>query len=128
SEENPVYYIQYAHARVYSLLRQADERGLSRPPADVDLSLLREDRELGLADLLWRFPESIVQASRDREPHQLAFYLRELAAAFHTYYNATRILVEDDPLRHARLALCAAVAITIANGLRLLGVSAPEQM
>lgn len=128
SEENPVYYIQYAHARVYSLLRQADERGLSRPPVDVDLSLLREDRELGLADLLWRFPESIVQASRDREPHQIAFYLRELAAAFHTYYNATRILVEEDPLRHARLALCTAVAITIANGLRLLGVSAPEQM
>ena len=128
SEENPVYYIQYAHARVYSLLRQTDERGLSRPPAEVDLGLLQEERELGLADLLWRFPESVMQAAGDREPHQIAFYLRDLAAAFHTYYNATRILVEEDPLRHARLALCTAVAITIANGLRLLGVSAPEQM
>ena len=67
-------------------------------------------------------------AARDREPHQIAFYLRELAAAFHTYYNSTRILVEETPLRHARLTLCLTVAQTIANGLRLLGVSAPEQM
>ncbi|WP_298167311.1 arginine--tRNA ligase [Acidithiobacillus sp.] len=129
SEENPVFYIQYAHARVYSLLRQAAEKGLSLPSADgVDLTILQESREIALADALWRFPEVVVTAARDREPHQIAFYLRELAAAFHTYYNSTRILVEETPLRHARLTLCLAVAQAIANGLRLLGVRAPEQM
>ncbi|MHB8851197.1 MAG: arginine--tRNA ligase, partial [Acidithiobacillus ferriphilus] len=129
SEENPVFYIQYAHARVYSLLRQAAEKGLSLPSADgVDLEILQESREIALADALWRFPEVVATAARDREPHQIAFYLRELAAAFHTYYNSTRILVEETPLRHARLTLCLTVAQTIANGLRLLGVSAPEQM
>ena len=129
SEENPVFYIQYAHARVYSLLHQAVEKGLSLPPADgVGLEMLQESREIALADTLWRFPEVVATAARDREPHQIAFYLRELAAAFHTYYNSTRILVEETPLRHARLTLCLAVAQSIANGLRLLGVSAPEQM
>ena len=129
SEENPVFYIQYAHARVYSLLRQAAEKGLSLPSADgIDLEILQESREIALADALWRFPEVVATAARDREPHQIAFYLRELAAAFHTYYNSTRILVEETPLRHARLTLCLTVAQTIANGLRLLGVSAPEQM
>ena len=129
SEENPVFYIQYAHARVYSLLRQAAEKGLSLPSADgFDLEILQESREIALADALWRFPEVVATAARDREPHQIAFYLRELAAAFHTYYNSTRILVEETPLRHARLTLCLTVAQSIANGLRLLGVSAPEQM
>ncbi|MHB1631242.1 MAG: arginine--tRNA ligase [Acidithiobacillus sp.] len=129
SEENPVFYIQYAHARVYSLLRQAAEKGLSLPSADgVDLEILQESREIALADALWRFPEVVATAARDREPHQIAFYLRELAATFHTYYNSTRILVEETPLRHARLTLCLTVAQSIANGLRLLGVSAPEQM
>ncbi|EGQ62070.1 arginyl-tRNA synthetase, partial [Acidithiobacillus sp. GGI-221] len=96
SEENPVFYIQYAHARVYSLLRQSVEKGLSLPPADgVGLEILQESREIALADALWRFPEVVATAARDREPHQIAFYLRELAAAFHTYYNSTRILVEE---------------------------------
>ena len=130
SEENPVFYIQYAHARVYSLLRQTTEKGLSLPPAagNIDLEPLQDPREWALADTLWRFPEVVATAARDREPHQIAFYLRDLAAAFHTYYNSTRILVDDTPLRHARLTLCTAVAQSIANGLRLLGVSAPEQM
>ncbi|MEY2333652.1 arginine--tRNA ligase [Acidithiobacillus ferrianus] len=130
SEENPVFYIQYAHARVYSLLRQTTEKGLSLPPAagSIDLEPLQDPREWALADTLWRFPEVVATAARDREPHQIAFYLRDLAAAFHTYYNSTRILVDDTPLRHARLTLCTAVAQSIANGLRLLGVSAPEQM
>lgn len=129
SEENPVFYIQYAHARVYSILRQAEEKGLSLPSAsDVNLEPLQEVRELALADALWRFPEVVITAARDREPHQIAFYLRDLAAAFHTYYNATKILVEETPLRHARLTLCLGVAQTIANGLRLLGVSAPQSM
>ncbi len=130
SEENPVFYIQYAHARVYSMLRQAKEKGLSLPTTGTQISLepLQDVRELALADALWRFPEVVITAARDREPHQIAFYLRDLAAAFHTYYNATKILVDEDALRHARLTLCLSVAQTIANGLQLLGVSAPEQM
>ncbi|MGC8466602.1 MAG: arginine--tRNA ligase [Acidithiobacillus sp.] len=129
SEENPVYYIQYAHARVYSLFRQAEEQGLSTPQEQVpELAPLQDARELALADLLWRFPEVVGISARAREPHQIAFYLKELAAAFHTYYNATRILVEESAIRHARLALVRAVARTIANGLTLLGVSAPERM
>ncbi len=130
SEENPVFYVQYAHARVHSLWRQAGERGLSVPdgaglPA---LRTLEDPREFVLADLLWRFPEQVESAAREREPHQIAFYLKELAASFHTYYNATRILVEDEDVRLDRLALCRAVARTLANGLALLGVTAPEQM
>ncbi|PKY11885.1 arginine--tRNA ligase [Acidithiobacillus marinus] len=129
SEENPVFYIQYAHARVYSMLRQAAEKGLSLPADhEADLECLQDPRELALTDVLWRFPEVVQSAARDREPHQIAFYLRDLAASFHTYYNSTRILVEETPLRHARLILCKGVAQTIANGLRLLGVAAPEQM
>jgi len=129
SEENPVYYIQYAHARVHSLFRQAQEQGLSTPGTQVpELAPLQDARELALADLLWRFPEVVGTSARAREPHQIAFYLKDLAAAFHTYYNATRILVEERALRHARLALAQAVAQTIANGLALLGVHAPERM
>ena len=128
SEENPVFYIQYAHARVHSLRRQAVERGLSLPPAVVDLTTLTDPRELELADLLWRFPEQVASAARDREPHQIAFYLKDLAASFHTYYNATRILVEDEATRWARLTLADAVAQVLRNGLGLLGVGAPEQM
>ncbi|MEY2341796.1 arginine--tRNA ligase [Acidithiobacillus sp. IBUN Pt1247-S3] len=128
SEENPVYYIQYAHARVHSLRRQATERGLTLPTELPDLASLTDPRELELADLLWRFPEQVASAGRDREPHQIAFYLKDLAASFHTYYNATRILVEENELRLARLALANAVAQTLANGLALLGVSAPEKM
>ncbi len=129
SEENPVFYIQYAHARVYSMLRQAAEKGLTLPADhEADLECLQDPRELALMDALWRFPEVVQSAARDREPHQIAFYLRDLAASFHTYYNSTRILVEEISLRHARLILCKGVAQTIANGLRLLGVSAPEQM
>ncbi len=128
SEENTVFYIQYAHARVHSLRRQASERGLSLPPAVVDLTTLTDPRELELADLLWRFPEQVASAARDREPHQIAFYLKDLAASFHTYYNATRILVEDEATRWARLTLADAVAQVLRNGLGLLGVGAPEQM
>jgi len=128
SEENPVYYIQYAHARVHSLHRQGSERGLAEATELPDLTLLTEPKELELAALLWRFPEQVRSAALDREPHQIAFYLKDLAASFHTYYNATRILVEQPQLRWARMALADAVAQTLANGLALLGVSAPTQM
>jgi arginyl-tRNA synthetase len=123
SDENPVYYVQYAHARVCSLFAQHGT-GLK----ELALEKLTGDRELSLASKLGEFPELLAGAARDLAPHALAFYLREVAAEFHSYYNAERILVDDEALRTARLALCAAVRQTLANGLSLLGVSAPEKM
>ena len=126
SDENPVYYVQYAHARVCSVfaLAATDVPKL----VDVDLAALQSGRELALAQRLGEFPELLAAAALELAPHSVAFYLRELAAEFHSYYNAERILVDDEALRMARLALCAAVRQTLANGLSLLGVSAPEKM
>jgi arginyl-tRNA synthetase len=126
SEENPVYYVQYAHARVCSLFAQsgAEPKELHQAP----LELLKSEREVALAQKLAEFPEMVATAARELAPHAVAFYLRELAGEFHSYYNAERILVEDEGLRAARLALCAAVRQTLANGLSLIGVSAPEKM
>jgi arginyl-tRNA synthetase len=126
SEENPVYYVQYAHARVCSVFAQAGADPARLDGADLDL--LKSERELGLAARLAEYPEIVAGAARELAPHAVAFYLRELAGEFHSYYNAERILVEDEALRSARLALCAAVRQTLANGLSLLGVSAPEKM
>jgi arginyl-tRNA synthetase len=92
------------------------------------VSLLTGEKELHLAKRLEEFPDVLSVAAKELAPHSIAFYLRELAAEFHSYYNAERILVEDEALRAARLALCAAVRQTLANGLSLLGVSAPEKM
>ncbi len=126
TEENPVYYVQYAHARVCSVFGNA---GMSPPRSDeVSLEPLTGERELELAQRLAEYPELVATAARELAPHAVAFYLRELAGEFHSYYNAERILVEDEALRAARLALCAAVRQTLANGLSLLGVSAPEKM
>jgi arginyl-tRNA synthetase len=126
SNDNPVYYVQYAHARVCSVFSQwgGDPKSLARARLDS----LKGEKELILAQRLAEFPELILTAARERAPHSLAFYLRELAAEFHSYYNAERILVDDETLRTARLALSAAVRQTLANGLSLLGVSAPEKM
>ncbi len=126
TEDNPVYYVQYAHARVCSVFAQcgADPASLRQAP----LEALRSERELGLAARLAEYPEIVAEAARELAPHAVAFYLRELAGEFHSYYNAERILVEDEALRTARLALCEAVRQTLANGLTLLGVSAPEKM
>jgi arginyl-tRNA synthetase len=126
SEENPVYYVQYAHARVCSVFAQgkADPKATS----EADLSRLGGERELALAARLAEFPEMVASAAQEFAPHAVAFYLRDLAGEFHSYYNAERILVDDEALRAARLALCAAVRQTLANGLSLLGVSAPEKM
>jgi len=126
SEENPVYYVQYAHARVCSVLAQwgGDPRSL----AAADLGPLKSEKELQLAQRLSEFPEMLAAAAEELAPHAVAFYLRALAGEFHSYYNAERILVEEEALRVARLALCAAVRQTLANGLALLGVSAPEKM
>ena len=126
SSDNPVYYVQYAHARVCSVFSQWG--GDAKSLASASLEPLKGERELVLAQRLAEFPELILTAARERAPHSLAFYLRELAAEFHSYYNAERILVDDETLRSARLALSAAVRQTLANGLSLLGVSAPEKM
>jgi arginyl-tRNA synthetase len=126
SEENPVYYVQYAHARVCSVFAQwGGDPGALRA---ADLNRLDNARELTLAQRLAEFPEMLATAALEHAPHSIAFYLRDLAGEFHSYYNAERILVEDEALRAARLALCAAVRQTLANGLSLLGVSAPEKM
>ncbi len=126
SNENPVYYIQYAHARVCSVLAQwgGEEDGL----AGADLAPLGNERELALCARLASFPEAVENAAEDHAPHLIAFYLKDLAGEFHSYYNAERFLVEDEALRNARLALCLAVRQALRNGLRIIGVSAPESM
>ena len=126
SEENPVYYVQYAHARVCSVFAQWG--GDAARLKDVALAALTLARELALAQRIAEFPEVARAAAQELAPHSIAFYLRELAGEFHGYYNAERILVDDEPLREARLALSAAVRQTLANGLALLGVRAPEKM
>jgi arginyl-tRNA synthetase len=126
TNENPVYYIQYAHARICSVLAQwgDDPAGL----AEVDCSPLGQPRELAIASRLAEFPEVIESAARDLAPHLIAFYLKELAAEFHAWYNAERMLVDDAALRDARIALAAAVRQVIRNGMGILGVTCPESM
>jgi arginyl-tRNA synthetase len=126
SNENPVYYVQYAHARLCSVHEQwgGDPASLE----DADTSALSSDHERALLDRLMTYPEAVESAARDFAPHVIAFYLRELAADFHSYYNATRILVDDERIMRARLALATAVRQILRNGLALLGVSAPEKM
>jgi arginyl-tRNA synthetase len=130
SEENPVYYVQYAHARVCRVLEEARARFPGDPAsyAGVALDALVEPRELELAARLADFPEMLATAADELAPHLVAFYLRELAAEFHSYYNAVRVLVPESGVRLARLALSAAVRQVLANGLAVLGVSAPERM
>lgn len=130
SNENPVYYIQYAHARVCSLFRQLAEKQLSynRSAAEAARQRLVEPHEDVLIDELMRFPEVVEAAAAGRAPQVVANYLRELAAAFHGFYNAQPILVTDEELRNARLGLAKATQQVLANGLALLGVSAPEKM
>jgi len=130
SNENPVYYIQYAHARACSVMRKLQEQGLSwqAAAAQAHLDRLTEDHETALLRRLATFEEAVATAARDCEPHGIATYLRELAGEFHAWYNAHKMLVNDAGLRDARVALCEAVRQVIANGLGLLGVSAPREM
>jgi len=126
TSDNPVYYIQYAHARVAGMLERLD----GDPPAaaDTDLSMLQEDAEVAVLRLLGRYPEIVELAASTRGPQHLVHYLRDLAAGFHAYYNGHRILVDDAPLRDARVLLAIATQQVIRNGLGLLGVSAPDNM
>ncbi len=126
SNENPVYYIQYAHARVCSILKQW--AGDSTALIAADLHLLVQPRELVLAGRLAAFPEVLATAANDLAPHQIALYLKELAADFHSFYNAERMLSDDVALSTARVALAAAVRQTIRNGMDILGVSCPDSM
>jgi len=132
SEENPVYYVQYAHARVCSVFAQAEEKGFGGPELagaqSADLSPLQSAREHALMSRLAAYPTAIAAATAELAPHQVASYLRELAADFHGYYNAERILVDDAVARNARLALLLATRQVLANGLELIGVSAPQRM
>ena len=130
SADNPVYYIQYAHARVASVFRQLAEKSLQYDePAGLDkLGLLEEIHEKSLMTTLSRYPEIIELAASNRAPQHLVHYLRDLANEFHTYYNAHQFIVEDDALRNARLALITATRVVVASGLKILGVSAPDSM
>ncbi len=129
TNENPVYYIQYAHARVCSVVKQwGDAGGNEAELAGADLSLLTHPRELAVAARLAAFPEVVANAAEDLAPHQVAFYLKDLAADFHSYYNAERMLVDDAALARSRVALAAAVRQVIRNGMALLGVSCPASM
>jgi len=130
SNDNPVFYIQYAHARVHSVFRQLKEKGFTRDRARGGASLdrLNESHEQAMMATLARYPEVVESAALGHEPHVLAYYLRELANDFHTYYNAHTFIVDDTALRDARLNLIDATRQVLANGLGLLGVSAPETM
>jgi arginyl-tRNA synthetase len=126
TNENPVYYIQYAHARICSVVNQW--AGEPAALVDADLSLLSNPRELAIASKLTEFRDLIDNAARELAPHLIAFYLKDLAGEFHGWYNAERMLVDDAALRDARVALALAVRQTIRNGLTILGVSCPESM
>ncbi len=130
SSDNPVYYIQYAHARICSVMRQLAEKQLTlnKEQGLANLPRLTEAHEQDLMMLLARFPETLESAALGHEPHQMAYYLRDLANALHTYYNAHPFIVDDGALRNARLVLILATRQVIRNGLALLGVSAPEAM
>jgi arginyl-tRNA synthetase len=130
SDENPVYYVQYAHARVCSVFRQLAEKGLTHDPANGarHLERLTEAHEQALLNRLARYPEMLQAAAQSMEPHNVAHYLRELAYDYHAYYNSHTFLVDDKDLRDARLNLIGATRQVIANGLGILGVAAPEKM
>jgi arginyl-tRNA synthetase len=130
SKDNPVYYIQYAHARICSVLRKLESEGMAWDQAMGLASLERLDSEAerDLVTALGKYPETVKLAAANFEPHQLANYLRDLASDYHTYYNGHKMLIDDEALRNARITLSVAVRQVIANGLTILGVSAPEQM
>ncbi len=129
SQENPVYYVQYGHARLCSILRQAVEKNVIMPNRDdMDVSLLIEPEELVLLKSMAAFPAMIENAALELAPHRVIFYLIELAGQFHSYYNKHKVISEDNDLSRARLTLVRALQIVFGNGLRFIGLSAPEQM
>ncbi|RUM36088.1 MAG: arginine--tRNA ligase, partial [Desulfobulbus sp.] len=129
SQENPVYYVQYAHARLCSIERMAEDRDLPVPVlADVDLHRLQEPEEYLLLKTLAEYPAMVAQAAGDLAPHRVIFYLMELAGQFHSFYNKHKVIADDPGLTSARLCLCRGVKTVLANGLELVGLSVPEKM
>lgn len=128
SNENPVFYVQYAHARICSIFRKAAEEGINLENESVDLSLLSSEKEIELLKKIGQFPEEISVAAEQYAPHRIVRYVHELAALFHSFYNAAPVVTEDRELTKARLQLLQAVKITLGNALRVIGVSAPEKM
>jgi arginyl-tRNA synthetase len=131
SEKNPVYYLQYAHARIASILRFAESQAAikkSDSSADVDFALLKEGAEISLVKLLLDLPEIIESCAQALEPHRMTTYLHEVAASFHRFYHEHRVVIPDAGLARARLALCLATKIVLANGFKILGIAAPEKM
>ncbi|MFC0334682.1 arginine--tRNA ligase [Paenibacillus sepulcri] len=129
SNENPVFYVQYAHARICSIFRQAQEQDIQlQPPASVDLTRLATEHEFDLLRKMGELPQEIAEAAEQYAPHRLVRYVYELASLFHSYYKAERVITEDAAQTQARLALLAAVRTVLSTVLRLIGVSAPERM
>jgi len=130
SNDNPVYYIQYAHARISNVFVKLAEKSLAwdEKRANNTMSALGAEQEKALMTALSRYPEVIELAANNRAPQHLVHYLRDLAAEFHSWYNNNKFIDDPDEVRDARLALCAATKVVIANGLGILGVSAPETM
>ncbi|KML42104.1 arginine--tRNA ligase [Cytobacillus firmus] len=127
SNENPVYYAQYAHARISSILRQGEEQGMSAEAADY--SLISAEKEIDVLKKIGEFPQAVGEAAQKRMPHRITNYIYELASSFHSFYNAEKVLDAENPERtKARLALIKAVQTTLKNSLKLIGVSAPEKM
>lgn len=129
SNENPVFYVQYAHARICSIFRQAEEQGIAmNPVAEIDFSVLGGEAEFDLLRKLGELPDAVADAAAQYAPHRLIRYVYELAAQFHSYYKAERVITENEAATQARLALFAAIRVVVRNALRLVGVSAPERM
>ncbi|MCY9335389.1 arginine--tRNA ligase [Bacillus spizizenii] len=128
SNENPVYYAQYAHARICSMLRQGEEQGL-KPAVDLDFSHIKSEKEYDLLKTIGSFPEAVAEAAEKRIPHRVTNYIYDLASALHSFYNAEKVIdPENEEKSRARLALMKATQITLNNALQLIGVSAPEKM
>jgi arginyl-tRNA synthetase len=129
SSENPVYYVQYAHARICSIIRMAQERGIALPDfSGIDPRLLSEPEEKNIIRMLVRYPEMIWGAATSLEPHRMTFYLNDLAGVFHSYYNKNKVISDDAGLTRARLFLVKSIKIVLQNALKILGVSTPEKM
>jgi len=127
SEENPVYYLQYAHARIASIIRLAQSKGVN-VDNEYDLSLLSQPEEISLMKLLSEFPEIVESCAVTYEPHRLAEYLHDVAGSYHKFYHEHRVIGEDLKITSARIALCLATKTVLANGFAILGINAPERM
>ena len=129
SNENPVYYVQYAHARICSIIKMAEERNITLPSYyDIDAALLKEPEELALIKMMSRYPEMVEGAVRSLEPHRITFYLNEIAGIFHSYYNKNKVISDDNNLTAARLFFVKTILVILRNALTILGVTAPEKM